>query len=58
MIMTQEKDDELIQKTIEVWQPYFTRPLQVADAEEIIGRWTGFIQIIGQALASSPLPPL
>jgi hypothetical protein len=43
---------DLIQKTIEVWQPYFTTPLEASDAEEITARWAGFMNIVGQSLDS------
>lgn len=48
-------EEDLIQATIRVWQPYFTTPLGSKDAEEIIGRWRGFFNVIGQTLSSDEL---
>lgn len=42
--------DVLISQTITTWQPYFTQPLNPSDAEEIIYRWSGFLDIINRSL--------
>lgn len=42
--------DTLISQTITAWQPYFTKPLNPEDAEEIIYRWSGFLNIISRSL--------
>jgi hypothetical protein len=44
---------DLIQKTIDVWQPSFTQSLQPADAEEIIVRWSSLVSIAAQSLNSA-----
>jgi hypothetical protein len=48
--MKAKREAALIQQTIETWRPYFTQPLNEQDAEEILYRWTGFINIISQSL--------
>jgi|GEM_PF-4471746 len=47
---TKISESDLIQKTIDVWQPDFDIPLQVSDAKEIIARWTGLLNIVGQSV--------
>lgn len=42
--------DSLITQTIATWQPYFTQPLNPSDAEEILYRWSGFLDIIKRSL--------
>lgn len=44
--------DALIDQTITTWQPYFTEPLNPSDAEEIIYRWSGFLDIISRSLST------
>jgi len=48
---TQDRDT-LIRQTITTWQPYFTKPLNPLDAEEIIYRWSGFLDIISRSISS------
>ncbi len=43
---------ELIDLTIKTWQPYFTQPIGEEEAEEIIYRWSGFLEIIAKTLES------
>ena len=48
---TQDRD-AFISQTITTWQPYFTQPLNPQDAEEIIYRWSGFLDIISRSLST------
>lgn len=41
-----EKDSDLISRTIEVWQPYSDKPLTEEDAREIIRNISGFFDIL------------
>jgi len=43
--MTQYSD-KLLNKTIEVWQPYYEEPLTREDAREIIENLCGFLTIL------------
>jgi len=43
-----EYSDELIKKTIKMWQPYSKEPLTREDAREIIQNVTGFFDILAR----------
>jgi hypothetical protein len=51
MRFEQISQEDLLHKTMEVWQPYFTETLNSSDAEEIISRWSSFITLAGQSLS-------
>ena len=44
------ESDEFIQHTITTWQPWFTQPMDRSDAEEVIERWKGFLDVVARHL--------
>lgn len=39
---------KLLEKTIKVWQPYYSQPLTLEDAREIIDNLTEFMTVLAE----------